>query len=875
MIRLLSLIIVALLYVVPGSVQALEPVRVVVLPITVYAKEDLAYLASEIPKVIKKHLKEDGAVILEPDYVFSTPVESMTSDDFRRFGIKTGADYVVWGSMTRIGRQFSLDIKTIASFGEEPAYVAFKEGEKIETLPGIVKDLSRSLGLKIFKQEIVSEVRVTGNKRIEADAIERVIQTAPGGIFSAKDLSRDLKSIYSMGYFDDVRIEAEEGPKGKVIIFRVKEKATIRVIRFKGNKVYDDEKIMENLSLSTGSILNVFKLEKNVRRIETLYKEKNYHNTQVSYKIHPLANEQADLEFIIEESAKTWIKKIVFKGNRAYSEKKLKKMMKTAEKGMFSWITSSGDLSKEDLLRDADRIAAFYNNSGYIKAKVGEPEVEYKEDGIYVTFKIEEGPQFKVGKVDIVGDLVLPKEELNKWIKISKEEYYSREVIRNDLLALSDLYSDHGYAYADISPRIEQDFDNLVVDITYAIAKGKEVYFERISIDGNTITRDKVIRRELGVYEQELYSGVALKRGIQNLHRMDFFEDVKVNTEQGSTDDSMRLNINVTEKPTGAFSFGGGYSTDENLFGMVSVSQRNLFGRAQTLEVKAQVGGITNRYDISFIEPWLFDIPLSAGFDIYNWQTDYDEYDKDAVGFRMNFGYRIFDYTRASLGYNYEIADIKNIDADASNDIKELEGENTLSSIIAGLRYDSRDKIFNPTRGSVHRLTAEYAGLGGDFNYYKAVLDTGWYIPLFWETVGFIHGRTGYADEHSGGFLPDYEKFYLGGINSVRGFEWRGISLEDENGAAIGGDKFVQINLEFIFPLIKKAGFVGVLFYDMGNVYDKDDKIEFDSLREGVGFGFRWYSPMGPIRIENGYILNPRDGEDQNGRWEFSMGAAF
>jgi len=550
-------------------------------------------------------------------------------------------------------------------------------------------------------------------------------------------------------------------------------------------------------------------------------------------------------------------------------------MMKTAEKGMFSWITSSGDLSKEDLLRDADRIAAFYNNNGYIKAKVGEPAVEYKEDGIYVTFKIDEGPQFKVGKVDIAGDLVLPKEELNKWIKISKEEYYSREVIRNDLLALSDLYSDYGYAYADISPRIEQDFDNLVVDITYAIAKGKEVYFERITIDGNTITRDKVIRRELGVYEQELYSGVELKRGIGNLHRMDFFEDVKVNTEQGSTDDTMRLNINVTEKPTGAFSFGGGYSTDESLFGMVSVSQRNLFGRAQTLEVKAQVGGITNAYNISFVEPWLFDIPLSAGFDIYNWQTDYDEYDKDAIGFRMRFGYRIFDYTRASIGYNYEIADIRNIDADASNDIKELEGENTLSSVTAGLRYDSRDKIFNPTRGSVHRLTAEYAGLGGDFNYNKAVLDTGWYFPLLWETVGFIHGRTGYAGEHSGGFLPDYEKFYLGGINSMRGFEWQGIHLEDENGAAIGGDKFVQINLEFIVPLFKKAGLMGVLFYDMGNVYDKDDNIELGSLREGAGFGFRWYSPIGPIRIENGYILDPRPGEDRNGRWEFSMGSAF
>jgi len=875
MIRPLSLIIIVLLCLVPVSVQALEPVRIVVLPFKIHAQEDLSYLESEISNTIKKHLKKEGAIILEPDQIPSKPVDSMSPEDFRRFGIRNGADFVIWGSMTRIGQKFSLDVKTIESFGEDPPHVVFKEGERIETLPAMVKALSRGLGLKIFKQETIAEVRVTGNKRIEADAIERVIKTVPGDIYSAKDLSRDLKAIYAMGYFDDVRIEAEEGPRGKTIIFKVKEKPTVRVIRFKGNRVFDDEKIMENLSLSTGSILNVFKLEKNVKRIETLYKDKNYHNVQVTYTIHPLENEQADLEFNIQEGEKIWIKKITFEGNSAYSDRNLKKLMKTSEKGFFSWITSSGDLSQEDLERDADRIAAFYHNNGYIQAKVGDPQVDFKPDGIYVTIKIDEGRRFKVGKVDITGDIILTKEELEKKLKISKQEYYSREVVRNDVLALADLYSDQGYAYADIIPKTDQDPDNLVVHITYTIAKGKEVYFEKIIISGNTKTRDKVIRRELNVYEQELYSGVRLKRGIRNLHRLDFFEDIKVNTERGHSDDTMVLKVNVTEKPTGAFSFGGGYSNDENLFGMASISQKNLFGKAQTLELKAQIGGTTNRFTLSFVEPWLFDIPLSAGIDLFNWQTDYDDYDKDAVGGRIKFSYPVWNYTRVFAGYTYEIDDIRNIDETASKTIKELEGENVTSSVRAGLKYDSRDKIFNPTRGSVHSVSVEYAGLGGDIAFTKFLLDTGWYIPILWETVGFIHGKTGQVTQNSGGILPDYEKFYLGGINSMRGFEWRGIHLLDSDGAEIGGEKFVQFNFEILVPLFKKAGVVGVVFYDTGNVYAENEGIDLGDLRESVGYGFRWYSPIGPIRIENGYIINPRPGEDDNGRWEFSMGAAF
>jgi len=857
-----------------------EAVRVLILPFEIYSPEDRSQLKEDIPKVMGLQLKQEGAVVLDMQILegiaWKEKMESL--EGIRVLGVQTGADYILWGSMTWIGKKFSIDAKLMQSLGEEPPRSVYTEGEGIENLSGSITDIVKDIDSTIFHRQKVVEIRIQGNDRIEIDAIRRKIKTQPGSVFHAGDLSEDLKSIYSMGYFENIRIESEDRANGKIITFFVEEKPTIRVIRTTGNTVYDNEEIAKNLTIKTGSILNIFMIQQNVRRIEELYREKNYHNVKVSYLVHELKNRQADLEFVIKEGEKVRIKSIAFEGNSAFTDKKLKKEMKTSEKGVFSWITASGELNQENLNQDVEKIAAFYHNNGYIQAKVGEPQVEFKENWIYITMKIEEGPRFKVGTVDIEGDLILPKEELIEKIGIKKEEYYSREVVRNDSLLLSDLYSDQGYAYANISPRIDQDQEKRVVNIAYTIKKGGEVFFENIVISGNIKTRDKVIRRELSVYEQERYSGVQLKKSIRNLYRLDYFEDVKVNTVKGSSDDKMVLKIDVREKPTGFFSVGGGYSSVENLFAMGSITQRNLFGRGQTLQLKAELGGTSTRYTLSFTEPWLFDVPLSAGMDLYNWKFDYDTYDKDSVGGKVRFGYRLFDYTTAYLYYTYDVADITNIDEEeASDSIKDLEGINTTSSITAKMGYDSRDRMFNPTEGQKHGVSVEYAGgpLGGDMAFTKYLVETGWYIPLFLSTTGFLHGEAGYVQENPGGRLPDYERFYLGGMNSLRGFGSRDIHAVDEEGMEIGGDKYVQFNVEYLIPLVKKAGVVGVLFYDTGNVYNDDESIDLSDLRESAGAGVRWYSPIGPIRIEYGYILDPEDGEDTRGRWAFSMGQAF
>jgi len=717
----------------------------------------------------------------------------------------------------------------------------------------------------------VKEIRVTGNQRIEADAILRVVGTRTGAFYDESRLSKDLEAIYNMGYFDDIRVEAVSEADGNIVIFDVREKPTIRSVEFTGNRAIDDEKITELIDISTGSILNIFKIQRNIRTIELAYREKNYHNVKVTYATHPLEHNQANLEFIIEEGEKVRIKKISFDGNHAYSSKQLRKLMSTSEKGFFSWLTSSGELDHDKLAQDIMTLNATYHNSGYADARIGEPEIEFKDEWIYILIKIDEGDQYRMGSVDVEGDFIVDKKDLMVSLTTVNDDYYNRDTIRQDVMTLTDIYADKGYARADVIPEIRKDPETATIDIVFHIEQNQPVYFERIIITGNTKTRDKVIRRELTVYEQELFRSNRLKRSIQNLHRLDFFEDVNVRTHRGSADDQMILQLDVAEKPTGTFTFGGGYSGVDKLYVMASVSERNLFGKGQFLEFRTQAGSESQLFSLSFVEPWLFDIPLSAGVDVYKWNRDYDYYDRESIGGGLRFGYPVFDYTRGYVRYAYDISDITDISEFASPYI--LPGRNIESSVSLSLVYDSRNRAFNPSDGVTHKGTVQYAGLGGNIGFTKFTAETGWYFPLFWSTVFFAHGETGYVIENSGKDLPDYERFYLGGINSLRGFDWRAVGPVNEDGIEIGGDRYVQFNLEYIFPIIQDAGFMGLFFYDTGNAFE-GGPIDFEDLRQSAGFGIRWYSPMGPLRLERGYILDSKPGEG-SGRWEFTIGGFF
>lgn len=809
--------------------------------------------------------------------IFEGPEVKPDDIDYRmiqNIGLAKGLDYLIWGSLFTTGGELSVDIRLFNVLALQDPIPYFGKAAAVENLYNVVTTLCREIGSDLFERQMIVSIDVEGNRRIEADAVLKVIDAKQGDVFKPAQLSNDLKRVFEMGYFEDVRIESREEEKGIGLHFIVTEKATVRKLKYVGNHVYEDDEVAEVVQTGTGSILNIYKINEDIQRIKALYTEKNYHNCEVTYTAEALDNNQADIVFTIKEGKKLKVETILFEGNHFFSDKEIKKVMETDEKGFFSWITSSGDLDRNQLDQDVYRIESLYKNNGFIDARISDPEVRFESEHIVVKFKIQEGEPYKVGTLLFKGDLIVSEDRLQETLKMKSGDLYSREKLRTNVFAVSDIYMNQGYANADIVPGIQKNDVEKVVDITFQIDKGNPVYIERVLISGNTKTRDKVIRRQILVIEQELYSMVKIQKSMKNLQRIDFFENVDIKTSKGSREDWLDLNVEVMEKPTGAFSFGGGYSSEDNLFGMISVSERNFRGRGQVLSAKAEVSASATRFSLSFTEPWMFDIPLSFGVDVYNWDKEYDYYDRDSKGGSVRFGYLVFDYTTAGFKYGYEDFTIDNVQ-EAYTDVDE--GHYVTSSITLSMRYDSRNKPFNPTEGAQHTASVEYAGgfLGGEIDFTKYIVETGWYFPLFWKFTGFLHGRAGFLDDRSRDDIEiDYERFYLGGINSVRGYDWQDINATPEGEIEErGGEKFIQFNAEMVFPIVEDLNFAGVIFYDMGDTYLKDEDVALEDLYSSYGAGFRWYSPMGPIRIEYGKILNGN--EYSGGRWEFSMGAAF
>lgn len=876
MLRLARLLLVIGVIILPASGWAQGNVTVMVLPFEINAQEDLSYLGPEIPKILQENLAANGAVIREAGAAPATA----DPETLRRAGIEAGVDYLVWGSLTWVGEQFSIDAQFLEPFAEKPVQALSVGGQGIESLSGKLAELAQELALRFFRLAKIVDIRIEGNQRIEADAIQRVLQVKPGQTFLPKAISDDLRAVFKMGYFDDVRVTTEDLPEGRRVTFVVTEKPTILGIGISGNEVYDDDKIREMLTVKTGSVLNLNNVRVNVGVIEQLYRDKNYHNVKVQYAVNPLENNQVNLEFTVEEGEKISIERIAFEGNQTFGEKELKKQMQSSERGWMSWLTDSGDLDREKLNQDVISIANFYQDQGFINVKVSDPEVVFQPEGIEIAIKIAEGDRYRVGKVDVAGDLIREKADLLARLKMVEGDYFNRSLLQKDVLNLTELYGDEGFAYASVVPRVTPDPAQKLVAINLDIEKGSLVYFEEIIIGGNTRTRDKVIRRQLQVYEKELYHRGRLKTGVQNLHRLGYFEDIKVNTLKGATEDSMIVKLDVTEKPTGTLTFGGGFSSVDNVFGVISLDQRNLFGRGQILGVKANVGGTSTRFDINFTEPWLFDIPLAAGVNVYKWDREYEDYgyDKDSYGAAFSLSYPVLRRTFLSLRYLCDVSDVTITDpAEASNTIEELEGENLTSSLTTALRYDSRDHPFHTTQGAFHEASVEYAGLGGDIEFIKYTAETGYYVPLFGPFTGHGRAMAGYIDET--GLTPDWERFFLGGISTLRGVKPKDISpREDESdpdSPLLGGEKMILFNLEILFPIGEDWGLQGVAFVDAGDVFLPGESYDLGNLVKTAGGGLRWFSPLGPLRLEYGFVIDDGGTEASGGRFEFTMGTQF
>ncbi|MBM4333781.1 MAG: outer membrane protein assembly factor BamA [Deltaproteobacteria bacterium] len=868
----------------PGKAWGQEVVKIGLIPFRVYAADQATVenWPQQAAKTLSTELAKDDRIILVEEEKIKgalTRFGRMEPEEqqIRAIGAAVDADYIVYGSATRINGSISLDARILDVHQPQAFVSAFAEGKDPESLEQIAGRLSREISVKILKKELAAKVLIEGNKAIDESAIRAQIKLKDGDILSPRSVREDLKIIYQMGYFQDVRAEKRDWVRGKAIVFIVEEKPVIKEIKFKGNKAIKISELQEVIDLKPRTVLNLNVVKESMNKILQKYREEAFFAAEVKYELETPRPGEAIVLYHIQEHKKIRIRNIKFSGNAHFSDEQLKKLLpETKEESFFSWMTKAGTFKEETLERDLDALVAFYMQKGFFQMKVGKPQVTHDQHQLSVVIPIEEGRQFRVGKVDIIGDLITLREDLFKLIHVHPGEILNRDKVRDSISQLTDEYADKGYAFVDVSPQTIFYKEHNLVDLIFDIHKGSKVYFERINIMGNTKTRDKVIRRELKAVEGELYSLSSLKKSRENLNILRYFNEINLSSKKGSADDKLDLNVQVEEAPTGMLSVGAGYSSIDQFMAMVQISQANLFGRGQKLSLSAQLGAISQYYNLSFTEPWLFDTRVSAGGDIYRTRREYTDYTVLKSGGGVRFGFPLFEYVRGYSSYKYEQVDISDVKDAASILIQEQVGTSTTSSVSAALRRDTRDNFLEPSKGSDNSVSVEYAGgqLGGSNFFTRYSASSAWFTTPFWKMTFMGRGRIGFIQGNEGHTIPLYERYRLGGINTVRGFKAFTIGPKAATGEVIGGDKELLFNFEATFPLIPGIKLKGLIFFDAGNAFDIGEPYRMENLRTSVGGGLRWISPIGPLRLEWGYNLSPKEDEQRQG-WEFSIGTFF
>ena len=888
----IAILLTALLSTAPLSSLAADKPNTLALPIKINTPIDKTRLTHNVDTALSEVLAASPALLrtftllprTEAESIFDYSAWPPSYEALQKFGMETAPDvsYVAVGSLTRLGENISIDIKVYDMLDPSSQTFYYMDGQELENVKESLNKIYKDVLSYTGRSFLIASIAPEGNTRIDSGAILRNISSRTGDIYDTEQLRNDMKNVFKMGYFDDVKLKVEDTERGKAVIFEVKEKPVITQVIFSGQDELKEDDIREVVSVIPNTILNAQKIREAVDNIKSLYKSKGFYNTEVTPELtYPLAD-RVKVEFRIEEGEKVYIKDIRFVGNDSFKDKELLKVMGTKEKGLLFWFTDSGVLKRDILEQDMARVTSFYHHHGYIEATVGKPEITQDGEWLYVTIEISEGNRYKVGTIELTGDIIGNKEELLYLLKIRNEEYLSRNILREDILRLNDFYAENGYAFAEATPTVNTNKEEKVVDMVIDINKGDLVYINRITIKGNTRTRDKIIRRELLIREKGIFDSKALRESHQRLSRLDFFEDVSITPEPTPDKTKMDLVVEVKEKPTGAFSIGAGYSSVDALMFMAEISQNNFLGRGQRMALSAQVSGTSARYNIAFTEPHFYDSQLLLGIDLYNWAREYDLYTRDSRGFAVRFGYPVWELWDASFSYGYDDTELTDVDFDnIAPSISDSLDINVTSYVSFNLARDTRNSLYVTTKGSFNVLHTKYAGgfLGGDSQFTKVDGFTSWFFPGFFfdETAFHIKLSAGQAWENESGKLPDYEKFYLGGINTIRGFKTRSIAVKEadpDTGIVyeVGGDIMWFTNLEYHFPLVKAGGLRGLVFYDAGNVYETE--WDFNNIKQSVGAGLRWLSPMGPMRLEWGYVIDPEPDEDSS-NWEFSMGGTF
>ena len=746
--------------------------------------------------------------------------------------------------------------------------------------------------------ERVVEVRVEGNRRVEAEAVRRALRTKQGSVFDPARTADDLRAVWALGYFTDVQLLVQQLPNGLAYVVRVEERPTVNSVKLSGNEELSQDDLKESIDVKSATILDMDLVRSSAKKIQEKYVEKGYFLAEVTHRLAPVEGGGAvDVVFVIEENSKVMVKEITFLGAEKVTPAELKEVMITREGGYLSFLTGEGTYREEAFQRDLAVIQAAYYDRGYINVRVDKPTISLTADKryIYINIKVTEGEAYDIGNIDFGGDLVVPKEKMAALMTSTRGERFNRTKLSTDIQAITDVYYDQGYAYANVNPITSVNAAGKTVDLTFDVQKGPQVTIERIDVIGNTKTRDKVIRREMRVYEGELYSGTGVRRSKERVTALGFFETVDVTQKPGSGDDKIVLQVEVKEKATGTFQVGLGFSNVENFIFTAQVSQNNFLGWGQSVSASAQISGLRSLVQLSFYDPYFLDTQYLLSADFFRVDADYDGFVRRSTGGSVSLGYQFIDDLLGQVGYTREYVDVEAGQSLGSVLLANQFLSGITSAARLSLSFDRRDNRLFPSRGFIHYGSVEFAPklLGGTFLFTRYSAYSRLYFPLPLGIVFKTNATVGYIQQLDANKpLPISELYYLGGINTVRGYFLRSISptllvpVNSNPDAAItefrsGGNKQLILNLELEFPLFEKAGIRGVLFYDAGNAYainerlfqDRQDDVPL-GLFHSVGFGFRWFSPIGPLRFEWGIPLTKRP-DDEPILFEFTIGNFF
>jgi len=743
-------------------------------------------------------------------------------------------------------------------------------------------------------QRIVKYVDVRNNKTVSGATVLSKLKTKKGEIFSQKVVDEDIKRLYLLGFFSDVSVSIEDVQDGVGVIFVVTEKAPLTQVEFEGNKAFNSKRLIGLVKSKLNEFADERKLAKDADAIKDLYEKKGYPWVKVTYRIGvDEKTNSSKAVFVIEEGTKAVVRRINMLGNTGFSDKRLLKVIKSRTAGFFR----SGVYKKDVLDDDMERLKNFYKKEGYLDIKPSY-EIIFQERArrkwIELVIRLEEGRKYITGNIKLSGNAVFSGEELKAIVKMKPGDTFTEEGLHTDVGNIQEQYFDKGYIMARVRPDTVLNMETDRVDTTYTITEGEVAYVNRINIRGNTKTKDVVIRRELRIKPGERYDGAKLRRSKERLYNLGFFEDITFDTQETSEPSKRDMVIDVKETKTGEFSFGGGFSSIDKLIGFVEVEQRNFdllnfptfTGDGQNLKLRAEFGSTRKNYLLSWTEPWIFDKPLSFGFDLYasehnrSGSTGY-AYDEKRQGGDIRFGKEFSEYLRGDITYRIERVDISDVSESVSSALKAEEGRNTISSSMFQITRDTRDNQFNPSKGSVLVGSIEVAGgfLGGDKDFAK-FFDSVSHYSSIGPFVLELKLRDGVVTTYGGtnGAVPIYERFFAGGTYTIRGFKERDVGPKDQSGDPIGGGTLLVGNAELIFPVVENLK--GAFFVDAGNVWHIPDSkpkggISEGGIRVGIGAGVRIKTPIGPVKLDYGFPVNAAKDQEDTGRFHFSMSRGF